>query len=84
MRYDVLKYERIRNLRIDKDFTQRRMAKNLNIAPNTLAQYELGQRNIPNEILIKLAVYYETSVDYLLGLTDNPEPYERNKNKINL
>ena len=67
MRNDILKYERIRNTRIDKDLTQKQVAKELNIAPNTLSQYETGTRNIPNEILIKLADLYNTSIDYLLG-----------------
>ena len=81
MRYDILKYERIRNLRIDKDLTQKQIADNLNIAANTLSQYELGIRNIPNEILIKLAIIYNTSIDYLVGLTNEKKPYPRNIKK---
>ncbi len=77
MRYDVLHFERIRDLRIDRDWTQRRVAEALHIAPNTLSQYEVGLRNIPNEVLIRLAQLYETSVDYLLGLTDQQEPYPK-------
>ena len=72
MRDDILKFERIRNLRIDKDLTQKQVAGELHIAPNTLSQYETGSRNIPNEILIKIADYYNTSIDYLLERTDNP------------
>lgn len=81
MRYDMLKYERIRGSRIDRDLTQKQVAEELNIAPNTLSQYEAGMRNIPNEVLIKLADLYSTSIDYLLGLTDNPEPYTRKHTK---
>ncbi|MCL2696845.1 MAG: helix-turn-helix domain-containing protein [Oscillospiraceae bacterium] len=77
MRYEILKYERIRNFRVDKDLSQITVANELNIAQNTLSQYELGINNIPNEILIKLALFYETSTDYLLNLTDNPKPYKR-------
>ena len=79
MRYDILKYERIRNLRIDEDFTQKQIANKLKIAPNTLSQYETGMRNIPNEILIEFAILYNTSMDYLAGLTDVKEPYPRRK-----
>ena len=74
-------YKRIGDLREDKDLTQKQIAGELKIAPNTLSQYETGLRNIPNEILIKLAVLYNTSIDYLLGLTDNPAPYERKRKK---
>ena len=81
MRYDVLKYERIRNLRIDKDLSQKQVADKLNIAANTLSQYELGIRNIPNEILIKLALLYDTSIDYLVGLTKVKKPYPRGTGK---
>ena len=77
MRYEVLKYERIRNMRVDRDYSQSYVAHKLNVAQNTLSQYELGQHNIPNEILIKLALFYETSIDFLLGLTDDAKPYKR-------
>ena len=74
-----MKYERIRNLRIDKGLTQEALAKVLNIKQNTYSQYKIGVLNYPLEVVIQLAVYYHTSVDYLVGLTDNPVPYERNK-----
>ncbi len=77
MRKEILKFERIRNLRIDHDFTQKQIAEYLNIKQNTYSQYEIGVLNYPIDILIKLSVFYQTSVDYLLGLTDNPAPYER-------
>ena len=79
MRHEIMKYERIRNLRIDKGLTQEALAKVLNIKQNTYSQYKIGVLNYPLEVVIQLAVYYHTSVDYLVGLTDNPVPYERNK-----
>lgn len=79
MRNEVLKYERIRNLRIDKGLTQSQVALYLNVKQNTYSQYEIGVLNYPLDVVIKLAEFYETSVDYLVGLTDNPKPYERKK-----
>lgn len=79
MRKEILKFERIRNLRIDHDFTQKQIAEYLNIKQNTYSQYEIGVLNYPIDILIKLSAFYQTSVDYLLGLTDNPIPYEGSK-----
>lgn len=77
MKYGKLPYERIRNLRIDRNLTQEDIAKNLNLKQNTYSQYEIGVLRYPIEVLIKLAIFYDTSVDYLLELTDNPIPYER-------
>lgn len=73
------KFERIRNLREDNDLKQRQLAELLGCDQRTYSDYERGLLNIPNDILIKLALYYNTSVDYLLGLTDNIVPYSRNK-----
>jgi len=81
MRYETLKYNRIRDLRNDKKYSQAQVAEHLSIAQNTLSQYELGERNIPNEVLVKLALFYDTSVDYLLGLTDDPTPRPRKRTK---
>ncbi len=77
MKNEILKYERIRNIRIDKDFTQKHVAEYLHIKQNTYSQYEIGVLNYPLDVVIKLAMFYNTSVDYLVGLTDNPAPYER-------
>lgn len=77
MKYGKLPFERIRNLRIDQNLTQEDIAKNLNLKQNTYSQYEIGVLKYPIEVLIKLASFYDTSVDYLLELTDNPIPYER-------
>ena len=81
MRKEILQYERIRNLRVDKGITQREIADYLNVKQNTYSQYEIGVINYPLDVVIKLAVFHQTSVDYLVGLTDNPEPYERRKRK---
>jgi len=79
MRYEVVPYERIRNLRIDADLTQENIAKMLGIKQNTYSQYEIGVLKYPIEVLMKLAAFYGTSIDYLVGLTDNPKPYARGK-----
>ena len=68
-------YKRIRDLREDKDITQKEMARVLNCSQQVYSNYELGQRDIPTAILIKLARFYNTSIDYLLGETDNPKRY---------
>ena len=74
-------YERLRNLREDKDLKQKDIAKMLNVAQTTYSDYENGKINMPTSILIKLAELYNTSIDYLLGMTDNPRPYERSKRR---
>lgn len=66
-------YIRIRNLREDSDCTQAQMAKILNCSQQVYSNYELGQRDIPTDILIKLSEYYNVSTDYLLELTDKKE-----------
>ena len=66
---------RIRDLREDRDITQKDIAEYLHIRQNTYSQYENGQRQLPISVLISLAKYYNTSTDYILGLTNNPEPY---------
>lgn len=66
---------RLRDLREDKDLTQKLVADYLHIKQNTYSQYENEQRQIPLEMLISLAKYYETSIDYIVGLTDIKKPY---------
>lgn len=66
-------YIRIRNLREDSDITQVQMSKILNCSQQVYSNYELGQRDIPTDILIKLSKYYNVSIDYLLGLTNKKE-----------
>lgn len=63
-------YSRIRDLRTDRDLTQKQVAEILNCSQQVYSNYELGQRDVPTEILIALAKYYNVSVDYILGLTD--------------
>lgn len=66
---------RIKGLREDSDLTQREVAEYLHIRQNTYSQYENGHRQLPLEFLIALAKFYNTSTDYILGLTDKKEPY---------
>jgi len=66
-------YYRLRDLREDHDMKQRELAAYLNCSQQVYSNYELGQRDIPTDILIKLSELYCVSVDYLLGLTDNPQ-----------
>jgi len=66
-------YRRIRDLREDRDLTQKQMAKALNCSQQAYSNYELGQRDIPTDMLIKLALFYNVSTDYILGISDNPK-----------
>lgn len=68
-------YRRIRDLREDSDLKQKTLAEYLNCTQVCYSQYELGKRDIPSEVLTKLADYYGTSIDYLLGRTDVMTPY---------
>lgn len=68
-------YRRIRDLREDNDKTQNELAAYLGMKQPQYYRYENGQRDIPTDILIKLSKYYNVSVDYILGLTDNEKPY---------
>ncbi|MBQ8982920.1 MAG: helix-turn-helix transcriptional regulator [Lachnospiraceae bacterium] len=67
----------MRDLREDHDLTQAELGKILNISQRTYSYYEKGEHDIPPEILVKLALYYNTSIDYLLGLTNHKEPYQK-------
>ncbi|MBQ7906351.1 MAG: helix-turn-helix transcriptional regulator [Clostridia bacterium] len=66
---------RIKDLREDADLTQRQIAEYLHIKQNTYSQYETGQRQIPIEVLVRLARLYGTSIDYLVGETNNRNRY---------
>lgn len=72
-------YNRIRDLREDKDLTQKQIGKILNMSQTGYNQYEIGKNDIPTRILIELAIFYNTSIDYILGLTDEIKPYKRVK-----
>jgi len=74
---------RFRDLREDLDMTQQELAAKLNIRQSTLSQYENGQRQIPLNTLIRLALLFDTSTDYLLGLTNERNPYPRIPDKAN-
>ena len=63
-------YQRIRDLREDRDLKQRQLADFLNCSQQVYSNYELGQRDIPTELLIKLSKFHQVSVDYILGLTN--------------
>ena len=68
-------YRRIRELREDHDLTQRQVAAMLNMPQPQYFRYEQGYRDTPSDILIALAnIYYNTSVDYILGRTNDPTP----------
>lgn len=69
---------RLRDVREDRDLTQREIAAHLHIRQNTYSQYENGKRALPVEVLIELAAFFGTSTDYLLGLTDEEKPYRKN------
>lgn len=72
-------YRRIRDMREDADLLQKDIADYLQCTQVSYSHYELGKRDIPTDILIKLASFYKTSTDYLLGLTDVKEPYPKAK-----
>lgn len=72
-------YRRIRNLREDNDLKQRELAEILNCSQRIYSNYERGDVDIPTEILIKLARFYNTSVDYILGETDEIKRYKSTK-----
>ena len=68
-------YPRIRDLREDQDMTQKQIAQMLGMSQTGYSKYETGENDIPTAILIKLARFYNTSIDYLLGESDNPKRY---------
>lgn len=73
-----MEFVRIRNLREDRDLYQKDIAKLLGISQQYYSEYENGKRTIPLLHLITLAKFYNVSIDYLVGLTDNSKPYSRN------
>lgn len=74
-----MQYKRIRDLREDNDLYQRDLASYLNCSQVSYSRYELGTRDIPTDVLISLSKFYETSIDYLLGQTDEKKPYPKKK-----
>ena len=69
-------YRRLRDLREDHDLTQMQVAAYLGMKQPQYSRYENGLRDIPTDVLIRLAKLYQTSSDYILGLTNNPEAYK--------
>lgn len=69
---------RIRDLREDSDFSQKYISDILHIHQTTYSDYELGNLNVPVSVLIKLADLYDTSIDYLVGITAEKKPYPKN------
>ncbi len=69
-------YSRLRDLREDKDMSQTQIAKLLGMSQTGYSKYETGENDIPTAILIKLARFYDTSIDYLLGETNNSKRYK--------
>ena len=69
-------YPRIRALREDSDLSQVKLAEQLGMSQTGYSKYETGENDLPTAILIKLARFYDTSIDYLLGETDNPKRYK--------
>ena len=74
-------YQRLRDLREDKRLTQKQIGKFLNMSQTGYNQYEIGKNDIPTKVLIELSNFYNTSVDYLLGLTNETKAYPR-KNRL--
>ena len=68
--WEASMYRRIRELREDQNITQTKMAQILHCSQQVYSNYELGQRDIPTELLINIAKFHNTTTDYLLGLTD--------------
>lgn len=69
-------YPKLRDLREDRDMNQTQVAKMLGMSQTGYSKYETGENDIPTTILIKLARFYNTSIDYLLGETNNPNRYK--------
>ena len=72
-------YRRLRDLREDHDKTQKEIADYLNMKQPQYCRYEQGLRDIPTDVLIRLARSYKTSTDYILELTDETDPYPKRK-----
>lgn len=66
---------RLHDIREDREITQRELADYLHIKQNTYSQYENSQRSLPLDALVKLSYYFDTSIDYILGITDEVKPY---------
>lgn len=74
---EEIRSERLKGLREDRDLLQKDIAKFLDVTQVAYSCYEIGRRQIPLDALVKLAKYYNVSVDYILGLTDERKPYPK-------
>ena len=73
-------YRRLRDLREDRDLTQKQLSEFLHCSQQVYSNYELGQRDIPNQILVALADFYDTTTDYILGRTNHREnPFSKSR-----
>lgn len=70
-------YPRLKDLREDHDMTQQQVADVLGMKQSQYSRYERGIRDIPTDILIRLAKLFSTSVDYILGMTNDPKPHKK-------
>ncbi len=70
-------YKRLKELREDHDLTQSQISKYLNMSQTGYSKYETGENDVPTKILIELAKFYKTSVDYILELTNETKPYNK-------
>ena len=77
-------YRRLRDLREDHDLKQKEVAQLLDIDQRVYSNYETGKQTLPVRYLLQLADYYGTSTDYILGRTDNPDPYEKRRKSLSL
>ena len=77
MHYGIVEFENIRSLRIDKGYTQKQIGDYLGISQNTYSQYEIGVLRYPVDVLMKLADFYDVSMDYLVGRTNVKTPYPK-------
>lgn len=73
-------YQRLRDLREDRDLKQKDLAEYLQCSQVSYSYYEIGKRDIPTDVLCRLADFYQTSIDYLLGRTDEIRPYTKSRN----
>lgn len=81
-RGEILMYlKRLEDLRIDNDYTQEQVANYLHLAREVYRRYEKGTRSLPVDCLVKLSHLYNTSTDYILGLTNNKTLYRKENNK---
>ena len=79
MRHTDSYYRRLRELREDHDLTQQQVAEFLGMKQPQYCRYERGLRDLPTDVLIRLALFYKTSADYILELTDDAQPHHRHR-----